>query len=213
MHSRRPGVVDDRRYPQGARGGGNSGNILHFERERARRFQEDRFCVGVDQLGDFPADARIVIAHHNAQAFQQRVAEPARRPINGVRHQDFAAGFRDAQERQCARPQPGRRQHRARTALDRDQRFAQRLLHRHAFKPVGLDRLVVEVGDLRQHNGGGAVDRCIHRPVKARWIATRQREPSLQAILRKIASVLAHQAAPVATGVSVRPPHSVHEPS
>ena len=72
---------------------GDRRNVLHLERQRARRLGEHRARVGLEQLRDIRAEQRIVVGRLDAEALQHRVAEIARRPVDGVGDQQVIAGL------------------------------------------------------------------------------------------------------------------------
>ncbi len=73
------------------REGSDRGNIGHFERLRARRFDHYRFGVRLEQGGDAGADHGIEIAGFDAVAGQHAIAEISRRPIGVVANQQMIA--------------------------------------------------------------------------------------------------------------------------
>jgi hypothetical protein len=71
----------------------NGRDILHLERLRARRFGKHHRGVRAHEGLDALADERIVIGRLHPEPPQHAVAEHARRPIDGIRHQEVVAGL------------------------------------------------------------------------------------------------------------------------
>ncbi len=111
IERRCPGIVHQHDRAAGMGGSGNRRDVLHFERQRARRLDEHCAGVGLDQCVDAAADQRIVVGGGDAVAFEQAVAELARRQIDAVGHQDVVAGLehREQGERNCRKARRGER--------------------------------------------------------------------------------------------------------
>ena len=157
IERRRPGVVvDDERAPR-MRDRGDRGDVRHFERLRARRLDQHRPGVRLEQRLDAGADQGIEIGGLDAIAGQQAVAEIPRRPVDVVADQKMIAGFQDRQQRRADRRQAGRRQPDAGAlrAFERHQHVLQR--------PRGR-RPVAAILDTRRDGRAGRP-----RSDKARW--------------------------------------------
>ena len=96
---RRPGIVHDDQRALGMRCRGNRRNVLHFKAQRARRFDKDRACVGLDQPGNGAADERIVIGRGDAEPGEDLVAIAARRPVGAIGDKQMIAGMHNRQQR------------------------------------------------------------------------------------------------------------------
>ena len=118
IERRRPGIVHQDQRAFGVRGLGDGGGVLHFEAQRARRFEIDRAGVraGISSAIAAPIE-RIVIGRRDAEPREDAVAEIARRPIGAVGDEQMVAGI--------ARPTAGRsKSPRARTAAAIRRRIA-----------------------------------------------------------------------------------------
>ncbi len=104
---------------------GDRRDILHLEGQRSRGFREDELRVVAKFTLDRGARQRIVIAHLDAEARQMQVAEPARRPVDGVGDEDVIAGARERQQRKRRRGESGRNGQRREAAFDLGDRALQ----------------------------------------------------------------------------------------
>ena len=68
IERRRPGIVHQHDRALGMGGGGDRRDVLHLEGLRARRLDEHRAGVRLDQLRDAGADQRIVIGGLDADS-------------------------------------------------------------------------------------------------------------------------------------------------
>ena len=98
IQRRRPGVVVDDERAARMRDRGDRGNVGHLEGLRARRFDQHRPGVGLEQAGDAGADQRIEIAGLDAVAGEHAVAEIARRPVGVVADQQMVAGLQHREQ-------------------------------------------------------------------------------------------------------------------
>ncbi len=160
----RPGVVhqDQRALVVGRRGDG--GNVLHLERQRARRFEIDGARVRLHQVRDRAADQRIVIAHGDAVAGQGLIAELSGRAVGAVGDEQMVARAHHRQQRRRDRRQTGRQQRDAGAlrSFEREHGRLQRFGRRRAAPPVLIARAVGEIilGVGIKH-GRGVIDRRI----------------------------------------------------
>ena len=101
---RRPGVVHHHDRVARMRDRRDRRNVLHLERQRARRLGEHHARVRLEQAGDVRAEQRVVVGRLDAEALQHRVAEIARRAIDRVRDQQVVAGSQEGQQRDAKSP-------------------------------------------------------------------------------------------------------------
>ncbi len=83
---RRPRVVEHDRDAARMRRRRDRRNVLHLERQRARRFGEHQRRVRPERVRDGGSGERIVVVDVDAEAAQVVVAEAARRAVHGVGH-------------------------------------------------------------------------------------------------------------------------------
>jgi len=116
----RPGVVHQHHGVPGMRGFGDRRNVLHLERQRARRFGEHRAGVGLNQARDSRSDQWIVIGRRDAVVRQHVVAELPGRCVDAVgdKHVVAAAQHREKRDRNCGKSGGKQRDTRARWPLD-----------------------------------------------------------------------------------------------
>ena len=143
----RPGVVHEHERALRVRRAGDGGDVLHFEAQRARRFQIDGARVLLHQRGDSGPDERIVVGGGDAEPGEDLVAKRARRPIGAVGDEDVVAGMHDRQQRRRDRRKPGRQQRHAGAlrAFELLQREFERLGRRRAAAPVLIARAVGDI--------------------------------------------------------------------
>ena len=79
--------------------GGNRGDVLHFKGQRPRAFTPDQNRIVTDKSGDIAANGRVVIFGFNTKAFQEGVAQIARREIGAVGDQNVIARFDKGEDR------------------------------------------------------------------------------------------------------------------
>ena len=170
----RPGVVHEHERAPCVSRAGDGGDVLHFEAQRARRFQIDGARVLLHQRGDSGPGQRIVVGRGDAEPGEDLVAERARRPIGAVGDKHVVAGMHDRQQRRRDRREAGRQQRHAGAlrAFELLQREFERLGRRRPAAPVLIARTV---GDIVRRgaveNGRGMIDRRIDEAVIGRRVA------------------------------------------
>src|SRR5262245_52002122 len=88
----RPGVVQDHRSAPFMCDFGNRRYVLYLEGERTGAFQEYSLGLRLELPGNIGADARVEIGRRNPVSLAKLLAEDARRPVNGIRHENVVAG-------------------------------------------------------------------------------------------------------------------------
>ena len=92
---------------------GDCRDILHFEAQRARRFQVDQARVRTHQFPDSGANQRVIIGDRDAEPGENLIAKSPRRAIGAVGDQDVIAGMDDGQEGAGDGREPRRQQRHA----------------------------------------------------------------------------------------------------
>ena len=179
IERRRPGIVHQHQRTIGMRGFGDRRHVLHFEGERARRFQIDGTRVRLQQLGNAGPDAGIVIRGGDAEPRQDLSAKIPCRPIGAVGDQHMIAGTHDRQQGGRNRRKPGRQQRHAGALRPFEllQRELERLGGRRTAAAVLIARAMgEEILGIGIEHGRGVIDRRIDEAVVGAGIATRRHQ-------------------------------------
>ena len=156
------------------------GNVGHFEGLRARRLDQHRAGVRLEQLVDAGADQRIEIGGLDAIAGEHAVAEIARGPVGVVADQEVVAGLQH-REQGGARSRPGPRREAdagALRAFQRHQHVLQRPGGRGAVAAVlELAAMGVQVLGGRIEHGGTVDDRRIDKALLRLGVAAGRHQP------------------------------------
>ena len=172
----RPGVVVDHERAACMRDGSDRGNIGHFERLRAGRFDQYRPGVRPEQFGDACADHGIEIGGFDAVAREQSVAEISRGAVGIVADQEMIAGLQHRKQGRGDRRQTRGRNSDARAlrAFERHQRLLQRLGGRGAAAAIlELAAMSVQIFGGRIEHGGAVDDRGIDESFLRPGVAAR----------------------------------------
>ena len=154
--------------------GSDRGNIGHFERLRAGRFDQYRPGVRPEQFGDACANHGIKVGGFNAVAREQSVAEISRGAVGIVADQEMIAGLQHRKQGRGDRRQDPRRNSSARAlwAFERDQRLLQRLGSRGSAAAIlELAAMSVQIFGSRIEHGGTVDDRGIGRKFFLRLVS------------------------------------------
>ncbi len=178
---RRPGIVEDHARAARMRDRGDRGNVLHFERQRARRFGEHDRRVRPEFTLDVAAEQWIVVADVDAEAAQMVVAEAARRSVDGIGDEHMVARLRKRQQRERRRRQAGGHQQRCVAAFERRQRVLEVGDRRQSVQTVRepgefAARRLFECCDVRHQDRRRAEHRRIDRAQKTPRIAAEMRD-------------------------------------
>ena len=147
---------------------GDGGNVLHLERQRARRFEVDGARIRLHQVGDRAADQRIVIAHGDAVAGQDLVAELPGRAVGAVGDEQMVARVHHRQQRRRDRREARRQQGDAGAlrSFERQHGRFERFGGRRAAPAVLIARAMGEkILGVRIEHGRGVIDRRIDEAV------------------------------------------------
>ena len=157
-------------------------NVRHLERLRARRLDQHRAGIRLEQLVDAGADQGIEIGGLDAIARQHAVAEIARRTIGVVADQEMVAGLGDREQGGRDRSQAGRRKADAGALrpFQRHQRILQRPRGRRAVAAIlELAAMGVQIVGGRVEHGGTVDDRRIDKTLLCFGVAARRHQPGL----------------------------------
>ncbi len=202
QQARGPGVVHQGQDAALARHRGDGGDVLHLEGQRAGRLQHDDAGLFAGQAHQLVGRHGLrVVAHADAEAPQQPVAEQLGGPIGVVAHQHLVAGLQHSQQSSGHGREAGGIQARAGGPLHLRDGVAQGVARRQADAAVGVLAGRVERLGVGQQHGGGPLHRRIDRARQRPVVAARADQ----------AGLVLH--GPVTTGVSGCAPHSVQEPS
>ena len=163
---RGPGVVVDHERALRMRDISDGGDVGHLEGLRARRLDQHRPGVGLEQSFDAGTDQRIEKIGLDAVAGEHVVAEIARRPVDIVGHQQMIAGLEHREQGGRDRRQPRGNQPDAGAlrAFQRHQHVLERARGRRALAPIGeLAAMGVQVGGGRVQHGGTVENRRIDK--------------------------------------------------
>ena len=164
---RRPGVVHQHDRVARMRDRRDRRNVLHLERQRARRLGEHRARIRLEQLRDIGADQRVVVGRLDAEALQHRVAKIARRAIDRVGDQQVVARFEAGQQRDRNRREPRGDQHRPGRTAQLAPGDLERLGRRRALGAVGVARLALRESPARSDKAPSNRDRSAYSRSRA----------------------------------------------
>jgi hypothetical protein len=158
---------------------GDGGHVLHFERERPGRFDEDDACVRTHLRGDASTDQRVVVRDVHAESGELIVTESPRRAINAIGDKNVVALGHDGEQRQRDGRKAGRHRERPVSAFERGESLLQIGHGRQAVQAVHNAGILaatrgVEISHAREHHGRCAIDRGVDR---AKMLARRATEP------------------------------------
>ena len=87
----RPSVVNDGGDVVLARDGGDGGNILDFQSERTRAFEENHTCIRLDECLNTRPNQWVIVGCAHTITFEQIVTQLACRTVSGIHHQHMIA--------------------------------------------------------------------------------------------------------------------------
>ena len=215
--ARRPGVVHQGQDAPRPGQAGQLRHVRHLEGLRGRALDQDQPGFGRAKRQDRVRRCiRGIVDGADPETPQLAVAEAPHRLIDPVGDQDHVPGRQHRHQRACEGGQARAVQLAEPGVLQLAHGLGQGHLRGQALAPVVGTAGIEQGRGIGQKDGGGLLDRGTHG--LRRQAGTRSGggmdNPRLAALLRMIGIAgIGHGQAPVTTGVSSRPPHSVQDPS